>query len=145
MVAAFLLAITVMEVWIFYVPALARVLVPILLILSTLKFALVAMFYMHLRFDHAWYSYVFVGPLIIAVGLAVGAPLALPTTSAPRARRPRAPGERDDDVPLAPGGRARAGGARRRLSPRDRRAAPPLRLGPAAGPRARRGIPRRAP
>ena len=70
-VAAFLLAITVMEVWIFYVPALARVLVPILLILSTLKFALVAMFYMHLKFDHAWFSYVFIGPLIIAIGLAV--------------------------------------------------------------------------
>jgi heme/copper-type cytochrome/quinol oxidase subunit 4 len=70
-VAAFLLAITVMEVWIFYVPALARVLVPILLILSTLKFALVAMFYMHLKFDHAWFSYVFVGPLIIVIGLAV--------------------------------------------------------------------------
>jgi cytochrome c oxidase subunit IV len=70
-VAAFLLAITVMEVWVFYVPALSRVLIPILLILSTLKFALVAMFYMHLRFDHAWFSYVFVGPLIIAVGLAV--------------------------------------------------------------------------
>src|SRR5262245_37764065 len=70
-VAAFLLAITVMEVWVFYVPALARVLIPILLILSTLKFALVAMFYMHLRFDHAWFSYVFIGPLIIAIGLAV--------------------------------------------------------------------------
>jgi cytochrome c oxidase subunit 4 len=70
-VAAFLLAITVMEVWIFYVPALARVLVPVLLILSTLKFSLVAMFYMHLRFDHAWFSYVFVGPLIIVIGLAV--------------------------------------------------------------------------
>jgi heme/copper-type cytochrome/quinol oxidase subunit 4 len=70
-VAAFLLAITVMEVWIFYVPALARVLVPILLILSTLKFALVAMFYMHLRFDHAWFSYAFVAPLIIAIGLAI--------------------------------------------------------------------------
>ena len=60
-----------MEVWIFYVPALARVLVPILLILSTLKFVLVAMFYMHLKFDHAWFSYVFIGPLIIAIGLAV--------------------------------------------------------------------------
>jgi cytochrome c oxidase subunit 4 len=70
-VAAFLLAITVMEVWIFYVPALARVLVPILLILSTLKFTLVAMFYMHLKFDHTWFSYVFVGPLILAIGLAV--------------------------------------------------------------------------
>jgi cytochrome c oxidase subunit 4 len=70
-VAAFLLAITVMEVWIFYVPALARVLVPILLILSTLKFVLVAMFYMHLKFDHAWFSYVFIGPLIVAIGLAI--------------------------------------------------------------------------
>jgi cytochrome c oxidase subunit IV len=70
-VAAFLVAITVMEVWIFYVPALARVLVPILLILSALKFTLVAMFYMHLRFDHAWFSYVFVGPIIIALGLAI--------------------------------------------------------------------------
>jgi cytochrome c oxidase subunit 4 len=70
-VAAFLLAITVMEVWVFYVPALTRVLVPILLILSTLKFVLVAMFYMHLKFDHAWFSYVFIGPLIIAIGLAI--------------------------------------------------------------------------
>jgi cytochrome c oxidase subunit 4 len=70
-VAVFLLAITVMEVWVFYVPALSRVLVPILLILSTLKFTLVALFYMHLRFDHAWFSYVFVVPVIIAAGLAV--------------------------------------------------------------------------
>jgi heme/copper-type cytochrome/quinol oxidase subunit 4 len=70
-VAAFLLAITVMEVSVFYVPALARILVPILLILSSLKFALVAMFYMHLKFDHAWFSYVFIGPLIVAIGLAV--------------------------------------------------------------------------
>jgi heme/copper-type cytochrome/quinol oxidase subunit 4 len=70
-VAAFLLAITVMEVSVFYVPAMSRVLVPTLLILSSLKFALVAMFYMHLRFDHAWFSYVFVGPLVIAIGLAV--------------------------------------------------------------------------
>ena len=70
-VAAFLLAITVMEVWVFYVPALAGALVPILLVLSTLKFALVAMYFMHLRFDHAWFSYVFIGPLIIAIGLAI--------------------------------------------------------------------------
>jgi heme/copper-type cytochrome/quinol oxidase subunit 4 len=70
-VATFLVAITVMEVWVFYIPALARVLVPILLLLSACKFALVAMFYMHLRFDHAWFSYVFVAPLLIAVSLAV--------------------------------------------------------------------------
>jgi heme/copper-type cytochrome/quinol oxidase subunit 4 len=70
-VAAFLVAITIMEVWVFYIPGLARVLVPILILLSSAKFALVAMFYMHLRFDHAWFSYLFVGPLIIALGLAV--------------------------------------------------------------------------
>ena len=51
--------------------ALQPVFVPFLIVLSALKFALVAMFYMHLRFDHAWFSYVFVGPLLIAVGLAV--------------------------------------------------------------------------
>ena len=44
------------EVAIFYIPSLAPVLSPVLLILSTLKFALVAMFYMHLKFDHAWFS-----------------------------------------------------------------------------------------
>jgi heme/copper-type cytochrome/quinol oxidase subunit 4 len=25
------------------------------------------MYYMHLRFDHRWFSYMFVGPLVIAV------------------------------------------------------------------------------
>lgn len=70
-VAAFLLLLTVMEVAVFYIPALARVLVPVLISLSSAKFALVAMFYMHLRFDDRWFSYVFVVPLIIATGLAV--------------------------------------------------------------------------
>lgn len=70
-VAAILLLITVMEVWVFYVPALSRVLVPILVLLSSAKFALVAMFYMHLRFDHAWFSYLFVAPIVVAVGLVV--------------------------------------------------------------------------
>ena len=107
-VAAFLLAITVMEVWIFYVPALARVLVPILLILSTLKFALVAMFYMHLRFDHA------------VVLVRVRRPphhRHRPRRRAPLALRPhrhhgRVPGGRgvtgDDRLPLAPRGRRSA-------------------------------------
>ncbi len=70
-VATFLVAITAMEVWVFYIPALAGVLVPILLILSAAKFILVAMFYMHLRFDHAWFSYLFAIPLVIAIGLAI--------------------------------------------------------------------------
>jgi len=70
-IAAFLLLLTIMEVAVFYIPALAGVLVPLLIFLASAKFALVAMFYMHLRFDHAWFSYLFIGPLIIATGLAV--------------------------------------------------------------------------
>jgi len=70
-IAAFLLLLTVMEVAVFYIPALARVLVPVLVFLALAKFALVAMFYMHLRFDHIWFSYLFVGPLIVAVLLVI--------------------------------------------------------------------------
>ena len=66
-IGLFLVLLTVMEVAVFYIPALAGVLVPVLLLLAVAKFALVAMFYMHLRFDHRWFSYMFVGPLIIAV------------------------------------------------------------------------------
>jgi heme/copper-type cytochrome/quinol oxidase subunit 4 len=40
--------------------------VPLLLLLSAAKFALVAMFYMHLKQDHKLFSGVFVFPLIIA-------------------------------------------------------------------------------
>jgi cytochrome c oxidase subunit IV len=42
------------------------VVVPVLLALSAVKFALVAMFYMHLKQDHKLFSGVFVFPLIIA-------------------------------------------------------------------------------
>ena len=40
--------------------------VPLLLVLSAAKFALVAMFYMHLKQDHRLFTGVFVFPLIIA-------------------------------------------------------------------------------
>jgi cytochrome c oxidase subunit 4 len=70
-IAGFLLLLTVMEVAVFYLEQLAPVLVPILIFLALAKFVLVAMFYMHLRFDHPWFSYVFVFPLIVAIGLAV--------------------------------------------------------------------------
>ena len=70
-IAAFLLILTVMEVAVFYIPGLARVLVPLLLVMAAAKFALVALFYMHLRFDHVWFSYLFVAPFLIMIGLAV--------------------------------------------------------------------------
>ena len=45
--------------------------VPLLLALSAAKFALVAMFYMHLKQDHRLFSGVFVFPLIIATVIIV--------------------------------------------------------------------------
>jgi cytochrome c oxidase subunit IV len=70
-IAAFLVLLTMMEVAVFYIPALAGVLVPLLIFLAAAKFVLVAMFYMHLRFDDAWFSYLFVFPLVVVIGLAL--------------------------------------------------------------------------
>jgi cytochrome c oxidase subunit 4 len=39
--------------------------VPLLLALSAAKFALVAMFYMHLKFDHRLFSWLFVVPMVV--------------------------------------------------------------------------------
>ena len=46
--------------------------VPLLLLLSAAKFALVAMFYMHLKQDSKLFTGVFVFPLTIAAGIIVG-------------------------------------------------------------------------
>ncbi|HET6576798.1 MAG TPA: cytochrome C oxidase subunit IV family protein [Gemmatimonadales bacterium] len=46
--------------------------VPLLLLLSAAKFALVAMFYMHLKQDSRLFSGVFIFPLIIATVLILG-------------------------------------------------------------------------
>ena len=43
--------------------------VPILLILSAFKFALVAMFYMHLKQDSRLFTNLFVWPIVIAAGV----------------------------------------------------------------------------
>ena len=43
--------------------------VPLLLLLSAAKFALVAMFYMHLKFDHRLFSWVFVVPMCFAAAI----------------------------------------------------------------------------
>ena len=67
MIGVILTVITAAEVAIFYIPALRGVLVPLLLVLSTGKFALVVMFYMHLRFDSPIFSGVFVAPLLLAI------------------------------------------------------------------------------
>jgi len=70
-VAAILVMITLIEVGVFYVPAFQSVVVPVLLVLSAVKFALVVMFYMHLKFDNRFFTFLFGGPLILALAVAV--------------------------------------------------------------------------
>jgi len=64
-IAAVLVMITLLEVGVFYVPVFQGGLVPILLVLSAIKFALVVMFYMHLKFDNKFFSLLFGGPLLL--------------------------------------------------------------------------------
>ena len=68
-VALILTAITVVEVWIYYIPAFVatKLFVPSLLIMSAVKFAIVVLFYMHLKYDARVFRALFTGPLIIAV------------------------------------------------------------------------------
>ena len=60
-----------MEVTVFYVRALKPVLLPVLLLLSAAKFALVVMFYMHLKFDRWAYGAVFLVQLFFAAAVIV--------------------------------------------------------------------------
>ena len=70
-VAGILTAVTGLEFGVIYVRRLAPVLIPLLLTLSAGKFALVVMFFMHLRYDPRPLKLLFLGPLIIAVLLAI--------------------------------------------------------------------------
>ena len=71
-IAIVLTIITVIEVAVFYVPSLHQFLPPILLSLSAIKFAIVAMFYMHLKFDHRMFSWVFVVPMLFMTAIILG-------------------------------------------------------------------------
>jgi len=67
-VAIILTVITAIEVWVYYTPLKdTRLFVPALLLMSVAKFAIVVMFYMHLKYDAKLFRGLFVGPLIIAV------------------------------------------------------------------------------
>jgi len=67
MVALILGIVTLLEVAVFYVPLLHAVIVPMLLVLSAFKFALVAAFFMHLKYDKPVLSMVFAIGLLVAV------------------------------------------------------------------------------
>jgi cytochrome c oxidase subunit 4 len=70
-VALVLSGVTALEVGVIYVRQLAPIIVPLLLAMSAAKFALVALFFMHLRYDSRLFAFLFVGPLILAAGLVV--------------------------------------------------------------------------
>jgi cytochrome c oxidase subunit 4 len=73
-VALILTLITALEVWIYYIPSFTatKAFVPTLLILSAVKFTIVVMFYMHLKYDAKLFRALFVGPLMLASFTIIG-------------------------------------------------------------------------
>lgn len=69
MIGVILCILTAVEVAVYFVPALANILFQILVVLSTAKFVLVVLYYMHLKFDHRLFSGVVVVPFALAVFL----------------------------------------------------------------------------
>jgi cytochrome c oxidase subunit IV len=70
-VGIILAILTALEVAVIYIPALSAVALPILLVLTTAKFALVVMYYMHLKMDNPIFTWVFVAPMMLTVFLIV--------------------------------------------------------------------------
>ncbi|MBM3935225.1 MAG: cytochrome C oxidase subunit IV [SAR202 cluster bacterium] len=68
-VAMTLVAITMVELLVFYVEGLGKGIIPVLLVLSSIKFALVIMFYMHLKYDTRLFSMLFLGGLALAISV----------------------------------------------------------------------------
>lgn len=68
-VAAILTVVTALEFACIYIRALTPILVPLLLVLSAGKFALVVLFFMHLRYDSRALSILFGGPLVLATAI----------------------------------------------------------------------------
>jgi cytochrome c oxidase subunit 4 len=70
-VALVLTAVTALEVGVIYIRLLTPIIVPLLLAMSVAKFALVVMFFMHLRYEPRGLAGLFVGPLLVATGLTI--------------------------------------------------------------------------
>lgn len=70
--AIFLGIITAVEVAIYYIPALESMLVPLLLVLSAIKFVAVIMYFMHLKYDDNILTGIFVAALIVSIAVFIG-------------------------------------------------------------------------
>lgn len=66
-VALVLAAITTAEVAVYYISGLRHILAPVLLVMSTFKFAIVGLYFMHLKFD----THLFRRLLILGIFLAM--------------------------------------------------------------------------
>ena len=83
-VALILTLITAIEVWVYYTPFKdSPLFVPALLIMSAVKFAIVVMFYMHLKYDHKLFRALFTGPLMIAMATLISLLFLFSTHSKP--------------------------------------------------------------
>lgn len=72
LIAVVLGVITAVEVMVFYIEALAPLLIPILITLSATKFFLVVSFFMHLKYDGKMLRGLFIGPLSVAAAIILG-------------------------------------------------------------------------
>jgi cytochrome c oxidase subunit IV len=70
-IGVILTAITAVEVLVYYIQAIRPLLPPILIALSAVKFAMVVMFYMHLKFDNRLFTGMFLFGLVTAAFTAV--------------------------------------------------------------------------
>jgi cytochrome c oxidase subunit 4 len=68
-VAVILAIVTALEVAIYYVDALADVIVPLLLAFAVIKFIMVALWFMHLRFDSRMFRRFFITGIILALAV----------------------------------------------------------------------------
>lgn len=73
-IATILTVVTAVEVALFFITGVSRTtLVTMLSVLMILKFGIVIGWYMHLKFDHPYFSYMFIGGLLmsLSVGIAI--------------------------------------------------------------------------
>ena len=66
-IAVILALITGVEVAVYYIHALKSVLIPILVVLAVTKFTMVALFFMHLKFDSRLFRRLFITGIVLAL------------------------------------------------------------------------------
>ncbi len=71
-IAIILTIITVVEVAIYYLESMESILVPTLIVLSTIKFITVVGYFMHLKFDDKRLAWIFAGGMALALAIYIG-------------------------------------------------------------------------